>query len=249
MTSVVSFNLIEKCTKVLAGRWPVNRIISHWPSRQQRRLEGAGNRRPALAGLQGITDHHDPLSRPGDAAGRRAGASPRLVVEPVAERVRGENPAQDRPPAGALVEQQVRQASEAEAVACAGRDHDAVVGCERLRRLDNIDAIKENDALVHARRHHAFDITVERSLVRRNLLKQRRLAGAAKRAARRGFALEHRHAIGVGDERRIGEPGGPRADDGDALALRWLCRREAGFVAGGFIYAAAPRRPPPPLLY
>src|SRR5262249_56404461 len=34
---------------------------------------------------------------------------------------------------------------------------------------------------------------------------------------------------------RVGEPGGSRADDGDALALRRPRRREAGLVAGNCI--------------
>ena len=86
------------------------------------------------------------------------------------------------------------------------------------------------------------DVAVERGLVGDHLLEQRRLAGIAERAARPAVALEHRHRVGAGDEGRVGEPGRPRPDDGDALALRRLRRGEAGLVAGRGVDDAAQLR-------
>src|SRR5579871_2389122 len=101
--------------------------------------------------------------------------------------------------AGAAIEQQRGEGAEAEAVACAGRDDDAVEAGEFARRPRDIDAIAERDALVRAGRDHARDVAVERVRRGDHLLKQRRLAGETERTAWDLLALEHRDRAVAGD--------------------------------------------------
>ena len=125
--------------------------------------------------------------------------------------------------AAPLSSAQVAKGAEAEAIGSAGRDHDTVERRQQGRIGSHIRCETEYDALFLAGRRHVVDVARKACVARLDLLEQRRLAGIAEAAAGALGLLEHRHRVAVGDQRRVGEAGGPGADHGDAFAARRLC--------------------------
>src|SRR6266849_3990967 len=209
---------------------------------KKRCFEGARNGLLALACLHGVADGDDDL--PGLCHPRKAvGRSPAcLVVEPVAKHRRRKNPGESRPAADAPIEHGRRNRTEAEAVAGAGRDHDAVERRKQSRLIRDIGLEAERDAVADARGEEVGDIALEAALACFDVLEKRRLAGMAKRAAGMLFFFEHGDDVAIGDQRSISQTGRTGTDDGDALAARRLGIGEYRLAAGGAVDHAADAR-------
>src|SRR5262249_3169413 len=110
---------------------------------------------------------------------------------------------------------------------------------QQLRLGGDVHAILEDDALISAGRHQISEIALERPLARGDALEQGRLAGEAEGAARHAVLLEHRHAIAIGNKRRIGEARRAGADHGDTFPLRRIWIGEAELPPGGAVDDAA----------
>src|SRR5262249_35344468 len=85
------------------SEWRWERVACVLP--QQRRLERAGDRRLALAGVRGVADHHCDLAGLHQAREALGRALAPLVIEPVAHRIEREQLRQAGPAAGAPIEQ------------------------------------------------------------------------------------------------------------------------------------------------
>src|SRR5882724_3157735 len=115
-------------------------------SPQQRRLECARNRLLALARQNGIADRDDGLSGPRHLLEALGGSLACLVVEPVAKRRMREQLGEPGPAAGAPIEHTRCDRTEAVAILRAGRDHNAIEGCQQLPLTSDIGPKGELDA-------------------------------------------------------------------------------------------------------
>src|SRR5437867_2974918 len=104
---------------------------------------------------------------------------------------------------------------------------------------NDVHAVLERHAVVHAGGDEIIDIAREAPLVCLDALVERRLARQPKGTAGLRLLLEHGDAVAVGDQRGIGQARRARADYGDALTLRRPRVGEDELTPGGAVDHAA----------
>src|SRR5262249_43318746 len=138
--------------------------------RKQCSLERARDRLFALACPDGIADGDDNLPGLGElpkVVGRSASS---LVIEPIAKHRRGKKLGEGRRASGPPVEHPCCDCPDANAVAGASRNHEAVERREHVGLLGDVALEAEFDAVARARGDKVADAALEARLARRDLL-------------------------------------------------------------------------------